>query len=85
MLENLRIAIRKQRKLILIFFLTIFLPALTLSVFGVRATHRHVEGEAADTVLLGADALALRRGGGLLGLGCLSDSANFEGGGVQGS
>ena len=37
MLENLRIALRKQRKLILIFFLTIFLPALTLSVFGVRA------------------------------------------------
>jgi len=35
MLENLRIALRKQRKLILIFFLTIFLPALTLSVFGV--------------------------------------------------
>jgi len=37
MLENLRIAIRKQKKLILIFFLTIFLPALTLGVFGVRA------------------------------------------------
>lgn len=37
MLENLRIAIRKQRKLVLIFFLTIFLPALTLGVFGVRA------------------------------------------------
>jgi len=37
MLENLRIAIRKQKKLILIFFLTIFVPALTLGVFGVRA------------------------------------------------
>lgn len=37
MLENLGIALRKQKKLILIFFLTIFLPALTLSVFGVRA------------------------------------------------
>jgi signal transduction histidine kinase len=37
MLENLRIALRKQRKLVLIFFLTIFLPAVTLSVFGVRA------------------------------------------------
>jgi signal transduction histidine kinase len=37
MLENLRIALRKQKKLMLIFFLTIFLPALTLSVFGVRA------------------------------------------------
>jgi signal transduction histidine kinase len=37
MLENLGIALRKQKKLILIFFLTIFLPALTLSIFGVRA------------------------------------------------
>jgi hypothetical protein len=37
MFENLRIALRKQKKLIIIFFLTIFLPALTLSVFGVRA------------------------------------------------
>ena len=37
MLENLRIALRKQKKLVFIFFLTIFLPALTLSVFGVRA------------------------------------------------
>lgn len=37
MLENLRIALRKQKKLVLIFFLTIFLPALTLGVFGVRA------------------------------------------------
>jgi signal transduction histidine kinase len=37
MLENLRIALRRQKKLILIFILTIFLPALTLSVFGVRA------------------------------------------------
>jgi hypothetical protein len=37
MLENLGIALRKQRKLVLIFFLTIFLPAVTLSVFCVRA------------------------------------------------
>jgi signal transduction histidine kinase len=37
MLENLGIALRKQKKLIFIFFLTILLPALTLSVFGVRA------------------------------------------------
>ena len=35
--ENLRIAFRKQRRLVLIFLLTIFLPALTLGVFGVRA------------------------------------------------
>jgi signal transduction histidine kinase len=37
MLENLGIALRKQKKLIVIFFLTIFLPALALSIFGVRA------------------------------------------------
>jgi len=37
MLENLRIAVRKQRKLVLIFLLTILLPALTLSIFGIRA------------------------------------------------
>ena len=37
MLENLGIALRKQKKLIIIFLLTIFLPALTLSIFGVRA------------------------------------------------
>jgi signal transduction histidine kinase len=37
MLENLRIALKKQRKLILIFFLTIFIPALALSIFGIRA------------------------------------------------
>lgn len=37
MLENLGIALRKQKKLVLIFLLTIFLPALTLGVFGVRA------------------------------------------------
>ena len=37
MLENLGIALRKQKRLIIIFFLTIFLPALSLGVFGVRA------------------------------------------------
>ena len=37
MLENLRIAVRKQKKLVLIFLLTILLPALTLSIFGIRA------------------------------------------------
>lgn len=37
MLENLRIALKKQRKLILIFFLTIFIPALSLGIFGIRA------------------------------------------------
>ena len=37
MLENFGIALRKQKRLIIIFFLTIFLPALSLGVFGVRA------------------------------------------------
>jgi signal transduction histidine kinase len=37
MFENLKIALRKQRKLIIIFFLTIFIPALLLSIFGIRA------------------------------------------------
>lgn len=37
MFENLKIALKKQRKLILIFFLTIFIPALSLSIFGIRA------------------------------------------------
>jgi len=37
MLENLRIALKKQRKLILIFLLTVFIPALALSIFGIRA------------------------------------------------
>jgi tetratricopeptide (TPR) repeat protein len=37
MLENLKIALKKQKKLIVIFLLTIFLPALSLGVFGIRA------------------------------------------------
>jgi signal transduction histidine kinase len=37
MLENLKIAVRRQKKLIFIFFLTIFIPAITLSIFGVIA------------------------------------------------
>ena len=37
MLENLKIALQKQKKLILIFFLTVFIPALSLSIFGIRA------------------------------------------------
>jgi len=37
MLENLKIAVKRQRKLIFIFLLTIFLPAITLSIFGVIA------------------------------------------------
>jgi len=35
--ENLKIALRKQKKLIIIFFLTIFIPSLSLSIFGIRA------------------------------------------------
>ena len=37
MFENLKIALKKQKKLIIIFFLTIFLPAISLSIFGIRA------------------------------------------------
>jgi len=37
MIENLKIALKKQKKLITIFLLTIFLPALSLGVFGIRA------------------------------------------------
>jgi len=37
MLDNLKIAVKRQRKLIIIFLLTIFLPSVALSIFGVRA------------------------------------------------
>ncbi|NOR15559.1 MAG: hypothetical protein GQ544_07635 [Candidatus Aminicenantes bacterium] len=37
MLENLKIAVKRQKKLIFIFILTIFIPAITLSIFGVIA------------------------------------------------
>jgi signal transduction histidine kinase len=37
MLENLRLAVKRQKKLIIIFCLTIFVPSISLSVFGIRA------------------------------------------------
>jgi hypothetical protein len=37
MLENLRIAVKRQKRIILIFFLTILLPSVFLGVFGIRA------------------------------------------------
>ena len=37
MIENLKIALKRQKKLIIIFFLTIFLPSVLLSIFGIRA------------------------------------------------
>ena len=37
MLESLKIAIRRQKKLILIFLLTIFIPSVALSIFGIIA------------------------------------------------
>lgn len=37
MLKNVRSAVKGQKKIIFIFFLTIFLPSVVLSVFGVRA------------------------------------------------
>ena len=37
MLESLKITIRRQKKLVLIFLLTIFIPSVTLSIFGIIA------------------------------------------------
>ncbi len=37
MLENLRIAVKRQKRMILIFFLTIFIPSIFLGIFGIRA------------------------------------------------
>lgn len=37
MLENLKIALRRQKKLLVIFFLTILIPSVMLSIFGLRA------------------------------------------------
>ncbi len=37
MIENLKIAFRKQKRLIAVFFLTIFIPSVALSIFGVTA------------------------------------------------
>lgn len=37
MLDNFRIAVNKQKKIILIFFLSIFIPSVFLGYFGVRA------------------------------------------------
>lgn len=37
MIENLKIALKRQKKLIFIFFVFIFLPSVLLSIFGVRA------------------------------------------------
>ncbi|MFC2167643.1 ATP-binding protein [Acidobacteriota bacterium] len=37
MLENLKLALKKQKKLIIIFLLTIFVPSISLSIFGIRA------------------------------------------------
>ena len=37
MLENLRIAVKRQKRIILIFFLTILIPSVFLGIFGIRA------------------------------------------------
>jgi len=37
MLDNLKIAVKRQKKLIIIFLITIFLPSIALSVFAVRS------------------------------------------------
>jgi signal transduction histidine kinase len=37
MLENFELAVKRQKKLIIIFLLTIFIPSISLSIFGIRA------------------------------------------------
>ncbi len=37
MLENFRLAIKRQKRLVIIFCLTIFVPSIALSIFGIRA------------------------------------------------
>ena len=37
MFENLKLAVKRQKRLIIIFMLTIFLPSISLSIFGIRA------------------------------------------------
>jgi len=37
MLENLRLAVKRQKRIILIFFLTILIPSIFLGIFGIRA------------------------------------------------
>lgn len=37
MLDNLKIAVKRQKKLLIIFLITIFLPSIALSVFGIRS------------------------------------------------
>ncbi|MCJ7579775.1 MAG: hypothetical protein MUP98_04480, partial [Candidatus Aminicenantes bacterium] len=37
MLDNFKIAVNRQKKLIVIFLLTIFLPSIALSIFGIRS------------------------------------------------
>jgi signal transduction histidine kinase/tetratricopeptide (TPR) repeat protein len=37
MLQNLRIAVKRQKRIILIFFLTILIPSIFLGIFGIRA------------------------------------------------
>ncbi len=37
MIENFKIALKRQKKLIIIFFLTIFIPSVSLSILGIRA------------------------------------------------
>ena len=37
MFQGLKIAVKRQKKLLVIFFITIFLPSVSLSIFGVIA------------------------------------------------
>jgi signal transduction histidine kinase/tetratricopeptide (TPR) repeat protein len=65
MLENLRLAVKRQKRLIIIFLLTIFVPSISLSIFGIRAIRnerfrmaKQIENEhrrAAENLKLGID------------------------------
>ena len=37
MFQGLKIAVKQQKKLLVIFFITIFLPSVSLSIFGIVA------------------------------------------------
>ncbi len=37
MFQGLKIAFKRQKKLLVIFFITIFIPSVTLSIFGIIA------------------------------------------------
>jgi signal transduction histidine kinase len=58
MLQGLKIAVKRQKKLLVIFFITIFLPAVSLSIFGVVALRNEkfrIENQVEDEQLQAAN------------------------------